>query len=227
MLKIDISEWIQRIETHYLYKFNSNYNMFPKGYLRIIMGPMYSGKSTLLVDLIKKESSSKNHNRFDEKFSHSKRSCSKLMIINHASDTRYGRNVLSTHSKQQVPCYSFSTLTIIDKIPEYQKVYSEANKIIIDESQFFDPTNLYNFVYKSVFTFKKTVIVSGLSGDSNQQKFGGLLDLIPLADKIDVLYATCQHCGEPAPFTKRIVNDDRVTLVGSTGMYEPVCREHL
>ena len=199
-----------------------------KGYLRVIMGPMYSGKSSLLLDIIRQFSKETVRNRFDNKFiKKQNNSIPRFMVINHASDTRYGKNVISTHNKQQYPCYSLSELSIIETTPEYKHIYDESERIIIDESQFFDSQALYQFVYNSVILYHKTVIVSGLSGDSNQQKFGGILELLPLADKIDVLYATCSHCGEKAPFTKRIVDNTSKTLVGSVGTYEPVCREHL
>lgn len=199
-----------------------------KGYLRVIIGPMYSGKSTLLLDIIRQFSKETVRNRFDSNFVNKQETNNKkFMVINHSSDTRYGKNVISTHNKQQYPCYSLSKLSEIEVSPEYNKIYKESKRIIIDESQFFDSKSLYQFVYESVIFLHKTVIVSGLSGDSNQQKFGGILDLLPLADKIDVLYATCSHCGEIAPFTKRIVNNTSKTLVGSVGTYEPVCRDHL
>ena len=198
-----------------------------KGYLRVIMGPMYSGKSTMLIDIIQKYSNELVPNRFDSKFANKELKNKKFMVINHADDTRYGKNVISTHNKRQYPCLSLSNLNVIYTNIEYYNDYMASDKIIIDESQFFDSEVLYNFVYDSVITREKTVIVSGLSGDSNQRKFGGILELIPLADKVDILYATCQYCGEKAPFTKRIVEDSSIKLVGSVGSYVPVCREHL
>jgi thymidine kinase len=108
----------------------------------------------------------------------------------------------------------------------------------IDEAQFF--TGLYDFVKILVEDKKKRVLVTGLDGDSNRQKWGEILDLIPLSDSAEKLSATCEYCLQElkqinfkgnvdmikAPFTKRLVESKEQKLVGGKNEYVPVCRYH-
>jgi thymidine kinase len=75
----------------------------------------------------------------------------------------------------------------------------------------------------------KSVILAGLDADSFQCKFGEILDCVPLACDVTKLSALCMCCndGTPGPFTKRIVEDKTLELIGGSDMYIAVCREHL
>ena len=72
---------------------------------------------------------------------------------------------------------------------------------------------------------KKKVYICGLDGDFKKQKFGEILDLIPLCDKVTKLTSICSLCknGNPGIFSKRISDEKEQTLVGSDN-YIPVCR---
>ena len=72
----------------------------------------------------------------------------------------------------------------------------------------------------------KHVIVAGLSGDYKRQKFGEILDLIPIADDVTFKRALCKECCHPgrhASFTKRISNETTKVLVNAK--YIAVCRQ--
>jgi thymidine kinase len=75
----------------------------------------------------------------------------------------------------------------------------------------------------------KDVIIAGLDGDSFQNKFGELLDCIPIACEVTKLSALCMRCkdGTPGPFTKRIVKNQELELIGGSDMYIATCRNHL
>jgi thymidine kinase len=107
-----------------------------------------------------------------------------------------------------------------------QVEFDEADVIAIDEAQFFP--KLRRFV-ECCLLVNKSVILAGLDADSFQQKFGELIDCIPLACEVTKLSALCMHCnnGVSGPFTKRIVDDQRLELIGGSDMYEAVCRDHL
>ena len=62
----------------------------------------------------------------------------------------------------------------------------------------------------------------------HKEKFGEILDLIPLADSITKLHAFCKICqdGTPAHFTKRLVSNKQQKLIG-VDEYIPVCRNHI
>ena len=75
----------------------------------------------------------------------------------------------------------------------------------------------------------KSVILAGLDADAFQRKWGEILDCIPLASEVTKLSALCKYCRHriPGPFTKRIVEDTSLELIGGSDMYVAVCQKHL
>lgn len=174
--------------------------------LTIIMGNMFSGKSSELIRRLKRY-------RIIER---------KIVVINSSKDTRCDEQVLKTHDNVLFPCIK------VDHISHciIHKSFCDADIVAIDEAQFFE--NLYEFVQMCLF-LKKSVILAGLDGDYKQRKFGELLDCIPLADKVIKLSALCMDCndGTAGPFTKRIIKNEKLELVGGNNIYKAVCRKHL
>ena len=72
---------------------------------------------------------------------------------------------------------------------------------------------------------KKKIYICGLDGDFERKKFGQILNLIPLCDKVTKLTSLCSLCknGTPGIFSKRITSEKKQTVVGSDN-YIPVCR---
>jgi thymidine kinase len=106
--------------------------------------------------------------------------------------------------------------------------YAAAEAVFIEEGQFYP--DLYDFVVHAVEVQGKDVVVAGLDGDSDRQPFDQMIRLVPLADRVDKLYALCAACGDgttPAAFTQRRPGapSDR-TLVGGQETYRAVCRRH-
>ena len=170
------------------------------GYLEIFIGPMFSGKTSKLIDLYKQYSF-----------------CNiPLAVINHSSDTRYDDTMLSTHDKIMIPCIQTSTLTRVTNEMDNVDV------ILINEGQFFE--DLYDFVV-DMLKFNKKIYVSGLDGDFKREKFGKILDLIPLCDKVTKMTSLCSLCknGTPGLFSMRLTNEKEQMLIGSSN-YIPVCR---
>jgi len=170
------------------------------GYLEIFIGPMFSGKTSKLIDLYKQYSF-----------------CNiPLAVINHSSDTRYDNTMLSTHDKVMIPCLQTETLTRVTNEMDNIDV------ILINEGQFFD--DLYDFVV-DMLKFNKKIYVSGLDGDFRREKFGKILDLIPLCDKVTKMTSLCSLCknGTPGLFSMRLTNEKEQMLIGSSN-YIPVCR---
>ena len=172
----------------------------PSGYLELFIGPMFSGKTSKLIELYKQYTF-----------------CNiPVLVINHSSDTRYNVTTeLSSHDKITIPCLLTDNLLNINMSPDI-------NIILINEGQFFK--DLYQFT-KNALEQKKTIYISGLDGDFKQQKFGEILDLIPLCDKVTKLHSLCGLCknGNPAIFSHRLTNDIEQTLIGVDN-YIPVCR---
>ena len=183
-------------------------NMFQKGgSVNIIIGCMFSGKSTETIRLIRRYKTLGNKN---------------ILVINHALDNRYGESVISSHDKVQLKCLSLENLSEIKEKDEY----INSDVIFIEEGQFFK--DLYTFVTNAADNDKKTVYVTGLDGDYKREMFGDICKLIPHAENITKLKALCAICkdGTLANFTKRIVNDTKQELIGTDNMYIPTCRFH-
>lgn len=175
-----------------------------KGYLELIIGPMYSGKTSKLLETYKQ----------------CKLCDISVCVINHSLDNRYHDSMLSTHDKIMIPCMN------IDNLSELwfnnNEIIRNSDVILINEGQFFN--NLYNIV-NDMLKNKKVVYICGLDGDFERKKFGEILDLIPLCDKVNKLTSLCSICknGTPAIFSMRITNEKEQTVIGSDN-YLPVCR---
>lgn len=173
-------------------------------YLEIILGSMFSGKTSRLVEIYKQY-----------KF------CNiPIVVINHSIDNRYDENMLSTHDNVKIPC--IKTNNLLDLIDSEDVYFSQV--ILINEGQFFP--DLYLFVEDMLsIVNKKTIYVCGLDGDFKRNRFGDIIDLIPLCDKVTKLTSLCSICkdGTPGIFSKRITNEKEQTVVGADN-YIPVCR---
>ena len=175
-----------------------------KGEIHLIIGCMFSGKSTELIKIINKYKLLKRD----------------VISINHIYDKRYGENKIISHNKEEVECIQIEKLLDLTNTKEY----IESEIIVIEEGHFFE--DLYDFVMLSC-SKKKIVYVAGLSGDYEMKPIGQILQLIPCCDSIKKLSALCLECndGTDAYFSKRVTNNKKQILVGSSE-YIPVCRIH-
>ena len=171
-------------------------------YLELKIGPMFSGKTSKLLEIYKQ--------------------CMfcniPVLVINHAIDVRYTPDMLSTHDNQNIPCEFTNDLLNFWKSTDIQNV----QVVLINEGQFFE--NLFEAVELMLYQ-KKKVYVCGLDGDFKRNKFGEILDLIPICDKVYKLQSLCALCknGEKGIFSLRVTEDTDQTLVGVEN-YKPVCR---
>jgi thymidine kinase len=100
-------------------------------------------------------------------------------------------------------------------------VYHNFDVIAIDEGQFFP--DLKDFCDRAA-NEGKIVMVAALDGTFEQQPFGAVCDLVPLAEKFDKLSAVCAISGRDAAFTRRISAETAVEVIGGAEMYMPVSR---
>jgi len=161
--------------------------------LHIVTGCMFAGKTTELTRV---------YHRIDQtKYS--------VIVLDYYTETiDYDR--LVTHDGTSIKCRKIKHLNYVDCSPW--------DIILINEAQFF--TGLIDFVVEALKK-KKTVYLFGLDGDFKQEKFGELIDLLPMADTYVKLYATCA-CGAKASFSKRLSTE--VNQYGPHDKYIPVCR---
>ena len=176
------------------------------GKLELIIGPMFSGKSTELIKRIRTFKVIKT----------------KYIVIKPDIDIRYNINSITSHNQETEDCITIKDLSkLTDDIIKYNDV------IIIDEGQFFK--NLKNMVLFWVEKLNKHIIIGGLDGDFQRNKIGEILDLIPYADNYIKLTALCKYCynGTPAIFSHRINNNNNEQIViGNEESYVSLCRKH-
>jgi thymidine kinase len=179
-------------------------------HLELIIGPMFAGKSSTILQRVKR----------------AEVIGIQYLIVTSESDTRYNENVnlVKTHDKQTGPALGLTDLKELTKFAAFQR----ASMIIIEEAQFF--TGLYDMVKLILEVYKKNVIVVGLDGDSDRKPFGEILQLIPLADTITKITALCKRCcdGTPALFTCHMAKAKKNSqvCVGGEETYEALCRKH-
>lgn len=176
-----------------------------EGYLELILGPMFSGKTSKLIEIY-------NQCMF----------CNiEVLVLNHEIDSRYNKNMLCTHDGKEIPCFK---TTDLNHVQHNFNSFKDAKVILINEGQFFN--NLYISVKNWVDIFKKHVYVCGLDGDFKRNCFGEILYLIPICNKVYKLNSLCAKCknGKHALFSKRITSDNEQVKVGSDN-YEPLCRK--
>ena len=177
--------------------------------LELILGPMFAGKSSAILGMIRR-------NTFISR---------KTLCITSAIDTRYSTEAkIVSHDKDSYPAVAVKALLQLTTTEEF----ASAQCIIIEEAQFFP--DLFDFTIYAVETCGKQVVCVGLDGDAKRKPFGQLLDLIPYADKVEKYKALCTHCrdGTRALFTSRKVEDTsgQQISVGGEEQYEPLCRKH-
>jgi thymidine kinase len=164
--------------------------------LELILGSMYSGKSTELMRRVNRLTSIGM----------------RCLVVNHTNDKRPG---VQNHDGQRLEAIKTTELLLVGT--------GQYNVVAIDEGQFF--SNLRVAVTLMV-EHGKHVIVAGLNGDFQRQKFGEILDLVPYADDVTFKRALCARCRHPsrqASFTKRL--DDARDVVSVDSTHIAVCRQ--
>ena len=173
------------------------------GSLELIIGPMFSGKTKLLISRYKEITNTTSNN---------------ILVINYYKDTRYSSNSIVSHDGESIPAINMSVINNLF----YLNNFNNYNYIIINEGQFFP--DLKDAVIKLIELYNKNVVICGLDCDYKQEKFGQIWDLIPHADKLIKLQGKCNNCSNKSLFTHRLTNEVSQELIG-THNYIPVCRK--
>ncbi|XP_025081411.1 thymidine kinase, cytosolic-like [Pomacea canaliculata] len=169
------------------------------GHIELIIGPMFSGKTTELIRRLKR-------------YRVAQYGC---LIVKYAGDTRYTDNGVATHDRQTLPAISTKTLA---------PIFSDAltyDVIGIDEGQFF--TDVVSFS-DQLANEGKIVIVAALDGTFQKKAFGDILNLVPVAENVTKLSAICAICYQSAAFTRRKTKENEVEVIGGGDKYVAVCR---
>ena len=177
--------------------------------LEIVLGPMFSGKSTYALSYIRRQ-----------------RAIGKLVkVIKPNIDNRYGNEeLIVTHNRESIPCELWPVQKPLCEMTDLWRY----DCFVIEEAQFLK--ELHHFCSHVLLELKKDILVVGLDGDAKQAKFGEIMDVIPLATSVTKLSALCHVCrnGTPAYYTKRYNGEQNAQVdVGGDEKYIAVCLNHL
>jgi thymidine kinase len=172
-----------------------------EGRIELILGPMFSGKSTRLIEIIRK---------YIYK-------AKKTIMIKFFADKRYS-------DKSEVVTHDLIKYDSIDckNLKDSFEILKKYDVIGVDEGQFFP--DLVE-VCEELAALKKIVIIAALNGDFRMEPFPVITRIISKADKIKLLKAYCFNCHKDAKFSLRIVQSNETVLIGAGEAYKPACRE--
>ena len=172
-----------------------------EGKIELIIGPMFSGKSTRLIEQMRK---------YVYK-------AKKTIMVKYYADQRYSeKSEVVTHDLIK---YDSINCKLLRNSFETLKQY---DVIGIDEGQFF--ADLVE-VCEELSLMGKIILIAALNGDFRMEPFPVIQRIIAKADKIKLLKAYCFNCHKDAKFSLRIVQSNETVLIGAGEAYKPACRE--
>lgn len=183
-----------------------------QGSVEVICGPMFSGKSSLLISRAREAFYAKE----------------KVVAFTQKKDNRRGENSINTFDKDQ-----FLAVSVLNSKQILKNIPDGTSLVVIDEANFFD-MDLADIVNK-IAEKGIRVIVAGLDRNFRGEGFGPMSRIKLEADKVTQLCARCAVCGNEASRTQRlkIVNGKKIpakytdpTVLVGEEEYEPRCRFH-
>ncbi|MFD1551184.1 thymidine kinase [Putridiphycobacter roseus] len=168
--------------------------------LRVICGPMFSGKTTKLINIIHTYAAQDR----------------RIQVFKPQLDHRYATKEIVSHDNKSIAAIG---------ITNAEELYAFADKtdvFAIDEAQFFGD-EIVN-VCQSLTRKNKIVIISGLDFDFKARPFGSMPALLSLADEIIKLNAVCNFCAGHASFSHRTTTEVETLVLGEKDKYVPLCR---
>jgi thymidine kinase len=183
------------------------YQLYRPGYIEVISGCMFAGKTEELIRRIKVLEFAKKN----------------ILVFKPAIDNRYSETKVVSHGGSSV-----ESIIINDPKQILDYVKDDTDVVAVDEVQFFseDIVAVCDLLAKQ----GKRVMVAGLDTDFRGEPFGVMPKLITTAEFVTKLTAVCMTCGAPATRTQRLVNGepasyfDPIILVGAAESYEARCR---
>lgn len=190
-------------ESFPLYMINQN------GWIEIICGCMFSGKSEELIRRIRQA----QYGNLEVK------------VFKPAIDDRYESSSVVSHNGTSIIAHAIKNS---HKILTY--INEDTDIVAVDEVQFFDEDIIpiaSELAYRGI-----RVILAGLDTNFRGEPFGPMPKLMALSELVTKLNAICPICSSPASRTQRLINgkpasyDDPIIMVGASESYEPRCRQH-
>ncbi len=175
-------------------------NQIKKGWIEVICGSMFSGKTEELIRRLKRAKIAKQ----------------KVEIFKPQIDSRYHEHHVVSHDQN---------LIVSTSVPSSSHILLLSNNVDvvgIDEAQFFD-SELVS-VCNQLANSGIRVIVAGLDMDYLGNSFGPIPDLMATAEYITKVHAVCINCGNLAHISYRVVDNNKLVVLGEKDMYDPLCR---
>jgi thymidine kinase len=178
------------------------------GWIEVICGPMFAGKTEELLRRVRRLEYAKKN----------------IVVFKPLMDNRYAEDEVVSHNNSRTKSVNISYARQI-----FDHIDSNTQVVAIDEVQFLDE----EAVQIAEFLASKgiRVIVSGLDKDFRGEPFSFMPKLLSIAEYVTKLTAICVKCGIPATRTQRIVDgkparyDDPIVLIGAQESYEARCRQ--
>ena len=171
-----------------------------KGYIEVICGSMFSGKTEELIRRMKRA-----------QFANLK-----VEIFKPSIDVRYSEEEVVSHDSNAIQS------TPVESAQNILLMTSDVDVVGIDEAQFFDESIID--VCRELANRGVRVIVAGLDMDFLGKPFGPMPALMAIAEYVDKVHAICVHCGNPAQHSHRLAKSEKLVMLGEKDTYEPVCR---
>lgn len=184
------------------------YRPINHGYIEVVIGPMYSGKSEELIRRIKRAKIAKQN----------------IVVFKPSIDNRYSECDVVSHNGDSVNAIPISNPKEI-----YNFIDEKTQVVGIDEVQFFDE-EIVNIAVDLADRGIR-VIAAGLDMDFKGEPFGPTPRLLAIAEFVDKIQAICSVCGQPATRSQRLINgepakyDDPIIQIGAVESYEARCRK--
>jgi thymidine kinase len=179
-------------------------HQFPKdiGWIEVICGPMFSGKTEELIRRLKRALYGKQ----------------KVQVFKANLDRRYDEVAVVSHSQHKI------VATPVERAEEIlQKLKPDTEVVGIDEVQFLGPDVVQ--VCEALAARGVRVVCAGLDQDYQGKPFEPMPQLLAVAEYVTKELAICVVCGNPANRSQRILDSSERVVVGAAGAYEARCRK--
>ena len=171
------------------------------GWVEVICGPMFSGKSEELIRRLRRAMIARK----------------RVQVFKPAIDVRYSEDEIVSHGDLRMKSEVVAAAEEIEARLDWR-----SQVVGVDEANFMGPA-LINVVQRLADSGKQ-VIVAGLDTDYMGRPFAPIPDLLAVAESITKTLAICMRCGNPAKHTQRLRGSDELIAVGAADMYEARCR---
>lgn len=179
----------------------SNVKLQPAGWIEVVCGSMFSGKTEELLRRLKRAWYARQN----------------YILFKPEKDNRFASREVVSHDENAMECIT------LRHSEDILKFVSGVEVIGIDEAQFFDE-NLAE-ICSQLAVAGKRVIVAGLDMDFLGRPFGPIPQLLAIAEYVTKVHAICPHCGNLASHSYRFANSEETILLGAAESYEPRCRK--